>query len=75
MYVSANGFCALWSQPELGLYTSPASAMYGSTLFLKYTFPGGRPPPSVLGSWGNTTRGAGRNKERWEKAPYAYPIS
>ena len=30
---------------------------------------------SVLGSWGNTMRGAVRNKEKLNGAPYAYPRS
>ena len=29
----------------------------------------------VPGSWGKAMRGAVRNKERWERAPYAYPRS
>ena len=33
------------------------------------------PSPPVLGSWGNTMRGAGTNKERWKgrRAPTQYP--
>ena len=33
------------------------------------------PHPSVLGSWGNTMRGAVRNQDRWKRVPCAYPRS
>ena len=53
----------------------PRRQKYRAQLLQPAVFACGRPLGSVLGSWAKTMRESGRSKERWEKAPYAYPRS
>ena len=53
----------IFSLTDMGCAPSPLPAHHTPTRDL------------VLGSWGETMRDAVRNKERWKRAPYAYPRS